>query len=165
MTAFRTVTAFNQEVQQDLIHYQPLATPTASPAVEILHMVDMATRFSVTCVLASRSEQDLCTAISISWIAVFGVPSTLVSDEESGLHGAYTADFAERNGFQLRFKAPRQEAAVAERHNQMLRDQLHRTESQMILEGKTAPFAQTLALVTHVKNAVTTIAGHSPHNA
>eukprot|EP00971_Amphidinium_carterae_P285034 5658323-Amphidinium_carterae.1 len=66
----------------------------------------MATRFSVTHVLASRSEQDLCSAISVAWIAVFGAPATMVSDEESGLHGSYTADFAERNGFQLRFKAP-----------------------------------------------------------
>eukprot|EP00971_Amphidinium_carterae_P269446 5345239-Amphidinium_carterae.1 len=38
IAAFRTITAFNQEVQQDLLHYQPLATPTASAAVEVLHM-------------------------------------------------------------------------------------------------------------------------------
>eukprot|EP00971_Amphidinium_carterae_P349761 6491208-Amphidinium_carterae.2 len=165
IAAHRPVAKFNEEVQQDLIHYQPLATPTPSPAVTILHMIDVATRFSVTALLPSRSEQDLCSTIAVAWIAVFGTPQTLVSDEESGLHGAYAADFAERNGLQLRFKAPRQEAAIAERHNQGLREQLHRTETQMQAEGKVAEFKQTLALVTHIKNAVTTIAGYSPFTA
>eukprot|EP00971_Amphidinium_carterae_P301752 5995033-Amphidinium_carterae.1 len=35
----------------------------------------------------------------------------------------------------------------------------------MVLEGKSADFKQTLALVTHIKNAITTIAGYSPFTA
>ena len=54
---------------------------------------------------------------------------------------------------------------MVERHNELLRKGLHLTETQMINEGLTAPFAQVLAITTFAKNALTVINESTPYQA
>eukprot|EP00971_Amphidinium_carterae_P057731 1141872-Amphidinium_carterae.1 len=58
-------------------------------------------------------------------------------------------------GTHLRFKAPRQHAAVAERHNALLRDTLHRMESQCVLESRRPTMDIILSYAIHMKNLLT----------
>eukprot|EP00973_Karenia_brevis_P064428 8950705-Karenia_brevis.AAC.1 len=67
-------------------------------------------------------------AITSSWISVFGPMSTMTLDEETGMRGQRVSDWAATHNIQLQFKAPRQKAWIVERHNELLRCSLHTTE-------------------------------------
>ncbi len=91
--------------------------------------------------------------------------TSLVLDEETGMRGQATMDWASTNGINMRFKAPRQKAWIVERHNEILRQALHATESQLKSEGIKVPFEQVLAIVTFMHNALIVINGATPYNA
>ena len=90
---------------------------------------------------------------------------TLVLDEESGMRGRCAVDWAEANNIGLKYKAPRQKAWIVERHNELLRQGLHTTETQMIKEGIVMPFKVILATVTFAKNALTVVNDSTPYQA
>eukprot|EP00971_Amphidinium_carterae_P175764 3484085-Amphidinium_carterae.1 len=99
--------SFNEEVQLDLLFYHPICDPNIQgQQVAIMHIIDMTTRFAAARIAPSKSEEDLCQTISEAWITHHGPPRTIISDEETSLHGKVTADFAERHGADLVFKAP-----------------------------------------------------------
>ena len=91
--------------------------------------------------------------------------TTLTLDEEGGLRGQCAFDWANAHGINLRFKAPRQKAWIVERHNEIIRQALHRTEDQLVKEGVTVPFEQALHTVTFMKNSLTVINGSTPYQA
>eukprot|EP00971_Amphidinium_carterae_P107671 2131956-Amphidinium_carterae.5 len=94
-----TVTNFNQEIQIDLLTYHSIIDEKASH--NILHMIDVATRYAQAVVVQSKAEKDLCETISTHWIMVFGSPTLLTVDGEKGLHSLFTADWAEINGVNM----------------------------------------------------------------
>ena len=153
------------------MYYRPIAAEpnigTSSGAqVLLLHVIDVATRFALAKVVDSRNERDLCKGFEEVWIGLFGPPQYLVMDEETGVHSSrYTADWAECLQIQLKFKAPRQEAWIIERHNELLRQQLHRMETQLQTEGRTVRFGQTLNQALFAKNSLLTYNGHTPYQA
>eukprot|EP00971_Amphidinium_carterae_P018911 372341-Amphidinium_carterae.1 len=162
-TSFSTVYSFKEELQMDYLFYcSQLETEKQKV---ILHIIDVATRYTQAILLPDRSEQALRTALSRSWIAVFGVPRCIVVDEECSAHSSGTAEWAEYVGTQLAFKAPRQEAWIIERHNALLRDTLHRMESQCLHEGRHPPFEDVLCLAISAKNSLTSYQGYSPQQA
>eukprot|EP00971_Amphidinium_carterae_P351093 6491908-Amphidinium_carterae.1 len=166
--AHRVVPTFNMEVQADLLYYRPIAADLAQADEQftILHAIDVASRFSMAQICPTRSERDLCSCFDSMWIAYFGPPNYLIIDEETGFHASrYAADWAQRQHMQLKFKAPRQEAAIIERHNQILRQQLHVIETQLQQEGQMVPLQQTLSQALFAKNSLTTHQGLSPYNA
>eukprot|EP00971_Amphidinium_carterae_P325068 6455158-Amphidinium_carterae.1 len=156
-------TNFNQEIQIDLMIYHSILENGTSH--NILHIIDVATRYAQAVVLASKAERDLCEAISIHWIMIFGSPTLLTVDGEKGLHSLFTADWAEINGVNMRYKAPHQHAWIIERHNQTLRESLHCMESQCEAEGRHPAFPMMVSLAVHMKNVLTTHSGYSPQQA
>ena len=90
---------------------------------------------------------------------------TLVMDEESGMRGQCTMDWAAASGINLKFKAPRQKAWIVERHNEIIRRCLQTTEAQLIKEGISIPFEQVLSTVFFVHNSLTVINGSTPYQA
>ena len=48
----------------------------------ILHMIDHATRFSAASVVKSKKKEEVADAFIKHWIAIFGVPVTILSDNE-----------------------------------------------------------------------------------
>ena len=52
-------------------------------------------------------------------------------DQETAMTGRAAMDWAVQNSVSLRFKAPRQKVWLVERHNEIIRQALHRTEEQM----------------------------------
>ena len=134
VTAYRMCEAFNEEVQFDILYYHSTNDPLDAQIL-IMHLVDWCIRWSATGVVKSREENDLCTGISRVWIAIHGAMGTLVTDQETGLHGQTASDWAEANDIALKYKAPHQHAQIVERHNEVLRDALHKTEHQLAREG------------------------------
>lgn len=49
------------------------------------------------------------------------------------------------------FKAPRQKAWIVECHNEIIRQGVHRSESQMLKEGINVSFEAVLGMVTFMK--------------
>eukprot|EP00971_Amphidinium_carterae_P146129 2896397-Amphidinium_carterae.1 len=131
----------------------------------ILHVIDVATRYTQAILLPDKSEQALRSGLSRSWIAVFGTPKCIVVDEETSAHSMGSAEWAEYVGTQLAFKAPRQEAWIIERHNALLRETLHRMESQCNSEGRHPPFEDVLSLAISSKNSLTSYQGFTPQQA
>eukprot|EP00971_Amphidinium_carterae_P338356 6475627-Amphidinium_carterae.1 len=161
MTTTRTITDFNNLIQMDVMYY----SPQQQDQLMIVHFIDAATRYSQAAVLSSRTEQCLCSAISDKWISIFGCPRVIESDSETGLVGQYAANFAEAAGFEWMHRPPRAKAAIVERHHEILRQSLHKTELQMQQEHRELEFNQVLALVIAAKNNLTMIAGVTPHQA
>ena len=89
----------------------------------------------------------------------------LVLDQETGLRSDLAIQWAQKWGFHLTYKAPRQKAWIVERHNEIIRASLHSTEDQLLKEGINVPFEYALAMVTFMKNALTNINGATPHQA
>eukprot|EP00971_Amphidinium_carterae_P017164 338706-Amphidinium_carterae.1 len=67
---------------------------------------------------------------------IHGAPQALVVDSETAMSSQYTAEWAEYQNIQLHVKPPHAEAWIIERHNGLLRAALHRTEAQVIDEGR-----------------------------
>ena len=91
IASFRLSSAFNEEVQFDLLLYQSLLQPDRG-MLTISHLVCACIRWDATCVCLSKEREALLTAISVSWIAHFGQMETLVLDKETGIRGRGVAD-------------------------------------------------------------------------
>eukprot|EP00971_Amphidinium_carterae_P096853 1917235-Amphidinium_carterae.1 len=162
--AFRSVDRHNQELQMDLMFYNSSVEPAAEQKV-ILHMIDVATRYSRACTLTSKGDREICSSISSHWIMIHGAPQSLVVDSETAMSSQYTAEWAEFQNIQLHVKPPHAEAWIIERHNGLLRAALHKAESQVIDEGRKISFEDVLAMTIYMKNAMTTYGDHSPYEA
>ena len=163
--SYRLILEFNEEVQFDLMFYRSLIQ-TERGQLTIVHLVDACVKFSGTRVVKSKEEIELTKAISETWVWMFGPMSVLVLDEETGMRGQHAFDWALANRIELKFKAPNQKAWIAERGNELIRQALHKTESQMLKEDlRQSQFESTLAIVTFMKNALTVINKSTPYNA
>ena len=89
----------------------------------------------------------------------------LTLDQESSMRGKGVDDWAIANGITLHYKAPRQKAWLVERHNEILRQSLHRVESQILKESLVCSFKCVLAIVTFMHNSLIVIHDSSPYNA
>ena len=74
-TSAHLSTTFNEIVQVDILFYQESM---------ILHMIDETTRWTAASILNSRSAHDICSTLTNSWFRLFGPPTCIVSDSESG---------------------------------------------------------------------------------
>jgi len=72
-------------------------------------------------------------------------------------------DWAAAHGINLRFKAPRQQAWIVERHNETLRRMIHWTEAQIKSEGIWILFEQIVAICTFVHKSMVVIDGSTPY--
>ena len=155
---------FNEEAQFDLLFYTSLMEPSRGQ-LSLLHLVDMCIRWDVCVVVPRKTEIALLSAITQHWVSIFGPMRVLTLDGETAMRTRTAADWADVHHIELNFKAPHQKAWVVERHNELVRDALHKTESQLIKEGITIPFEQVLAIVVFVKNAITVVGNATPYQA
>ena len=125
ITSTRLPERFNQEVETDLVFVGTYV---------ILHTIDRCTRWSVAIAIPDRSTQSLLNGIRDGWTNKYGSPNELISDQEGGLN-EYAAAVLEDLGIKLHLKAKQQHAAVAERHNDLLRRQIYLMDAQAIADG------------------------------
>ena len=81
-----------------------------------------------------KKEKTLLNGIGTIWIQIYGPPKVLTLDQERGMRGTDVDHWAIYNQITMNYKAPRQKAWLVERHNEILRVGLHRTETQILKE-------------------------------
>lgn len=157
-------TSFHEEVQFDLLFYESILEPSLGRR-PILHLIDACLRWSATKLLKDKHEKTLCDGISQIWISIFGPMGLLIMDGESCLKSKGASDWATASEVHLKFKAPRQKAWLVERHNEILRQALHRVESQIKEESLCCTFEICLATVTFMHNSLIVIGKSTPYQA
>ena len=65
----------------------------------------------------------------------------------------------------LQLKAKQQHTAVVERHNELLRRQIHLMDAQATADGRRVSFKQVLSEATLAKNMLLQYGGYSPYEA
>lgn len=156
-------TEFNHNVQFDLMFYTSLIEPDGGNR-PIIHLIDACLRWSATKDSGGKSDEVLPDGISTTWIAVYGPMSVLTLDQESSLRGKAADDWAIQNQATLYYNAPRLKAWLVERHNEILRQGLHRAEQQILKESLVTSFKIVLALAAFMHNALIVIHKHTPYN-
>ena len=140
-----------------------LLEPTKG-ARPIIHLIDTCLRWSATQDSGGKTESILLEGISAIWISIHGPMKVLTLDQESSMRGKGVDDWAIANGITLHYKAPRQKAWLVERHNEILRQSLHRVETQMMKESLVCTFKTVLAIVTFMHNSLIGSQDSTPHN-
>jgi hypothetical protein len=155
MTSTRLPEKFNLEVEIDLLF---VGTHV------VLHMVDRCIRWTVAVELANRTTDEILSGIREGWVSRFGAPTVLISDQEGGLN-EYAGAILEQLGIKLELKAKGQHAPMVERHNELLRRQLHLIDSQATSDGLRVSFPQILQEAVFAKNVLLQYGGFSPFEA
>ena len=88
-----------------------------------------------------------------------------MSDHEGGLTSDEGAAWAEKWNINLRLTAKGSHAWLIERHHQVLRDVLHKIETQALTESLSIDRETLLSEGLHVKNIMTSVGGHTAHEA
>merc|ERR1711884_537346 len=94
-----------------------------------------------------------------------GQPSLMIWVGERAMVSNEASQWASRNQLQLVQRAKHKKAWVAERHNEILRHALHKTQTQLAAEGISIKFSFVLADATYAKNALLTIGEGTPYIA
>ena len=156
VTSTRLSTQFNESVQVDLLfvkHYT------------ILHMIDSCIRWSAAQVIPSREFDAIMTGMELIWFRQYGFPQELVSDREGALDTDAAAGELEKRHVKLTLRARYQHAGIVERHNELLRRQIHYIDAQATADGVRTDFPGILAEALFAKNALFTCGGFSPYEA
>ena len=131
----------------------------------MLHLVDRCIRFSSGVKLPDRTHESIIDGLHTAWFKVFGNTTLLISDQEGGLAIEYVGQHLECIGVSLKLRARDQHASMIERHNELLRRQVHLCDSQATTEGLRVSFEQVLSEALYAKNILLTYGGHSPYEA
>ena len=113
--------------------------------------------------IPNKEEETLTTALAELWVQVHGPMKELFIDGETGIVASDLSNtYLRRQSIQLRVRAKDQHARFIERRGALLRDQIHRTESQLEVEGLKVPFPQVLAEAVFCGNALLSIRDSTP---
>eukprot|EP00971_Amphidinium_carterae_P331793 6465576-Amphidinium_carterae.1 len=155
-TSIRLSTRFNESVQLDVLYWTDYM---------ILHLMDECTKWCVAEMIGSTDDQELITSITLKWFQPFGAPSNMIVDGEKGLASDTALHWLSSWGVERIPRAPNQHAHLIERHHQILRDLLHKVQSQHDEEGLVSAPQLLLAECVLAKNTMLSIAGESPYHA
>ena len=144
---------FNEIVQCDLLLYNEHS---------ILHVLDSAIRFHLGTVVPDKEGTTLLQALKTLCFQPFGAPREIVVDGETGLGTEEIGRALDRWGCTRRLKARVQHAQLVERRGEILRQQLHHTETQLRVEGLEITFECVLAEALLAGRVTLTISGSSP---
>ena len=127
---------FNKQVECDLLFIHKYT---------IFHMLDRCTRWHAGNLIPNKLEKTLTHAIQTCWVGIHGPMKELILDGESGIAiSELTNTYLRRQTIELRSRAKDQHARDVERRGALLRDTIHRIESQLEAEGIVIPFEHIL---------------------
>ena len=149
-------TRFNQTLQMDLLFIKDKI---------VLHVLDVCTRFTMAEEVANRNTDELLSTLQKTWFKMFGPPRVIVIDQEGGLSGPEAAAWFEARDVTLELRAKNQHADMAERHNEVLRRQIHLLDTNATKEGLRVSFGALLAEAVFAKNILFNMGGASPYEA
>ena len=144
---------FNDVISMDLKHINGITFP---------HIIDHATRFSTASVFKSKLQEEIADIFIKHWIAIFGAPGMLISDNASEFNNSLFANMAEM--FNINIKPTAAESpwsnGMVEWHNAILA----KTVEKLILEhNHNYPIDFIIAWAVNVKNSLHNCHGYSPN--
>ena len=131
----------------------------------IFHMIDRATRWHAAEEIANKTEETLLEYVYKVWIKVWGPPTNLHVDGESGLNTDAVKANLKRQGTQVHTRAPQQHARFIERRGAILRASMHITEEQCKRESVAVTFTQLLSTSVFAGNALVSVGDATPYQA
>ena len=163
-TTVRLSIRFNQAVQADLMFYADESGDSVSDYI-ILHLVDECIRWTVAVVVSDKETQTILEATTAHWIQQFEAPELLIWDGEGGMRSEEAKVWATRWNIELAIRPKDKKAWIAERHHEILRTQLHKTQSQLAADNIRVPFTMMLAEAVLAKNALLSTGQGTPYQS
>ena len=156
----RMVVGFNVEVEGDLMFVKH-----AGDQHIVLVLTDRGVRWTSTALVSDRRTSTLLDAFDTVWVAIFGPPQVLLFDGEAGLNDDESTTYFQLRGITKRTAAPRQHTRIVDRKIAILRDTLHKLNTQLSEDGLHVPMRRLLCESTFALNSLTSVNGCSPYSA
>ena len=115
--------------------------------------------------MPDKTPTSIIEAIATTWIRQHGPMRVLIADGESGLASEETAQWLDRVSVEFKTKAPGEHATMVERHHELLRRIILRTEAQFKEEAISAPFSVIMPECALAKSTLTIVAELTPYRA
>ena len=149
---------FNSQVEADLMFYKKYI---------ILNLVDRCTRWHASRVIESKDMSTLINAIDEMWCSHHGPMTELIIDGERALAiGWESGIYFHNKSIKVIIRAPGQHARIVERRQALLRDSLHKIDTNLEkLKITDIPIQHRLSESTFAGNALVAINGCTPYNA
>ena len=125
----------------------------------ILHIIDLATRYSNAVVIADKRKETVVEAIIRNWVNIFGVPDRVLSDNGGEFNNRDFLDMAENLNTEVMTTAAESpwSNGVCERHNGVIGNMVKKTMDESHCDIRTA-----LAWAINAKNCLHNVYGFSP---
>ena len=158
-SAMPTVEHFNQQVQADVFWIKP----DDHPKMPVLSIVDAATKYQSATLIPNEQSQALITAFERSWLAHFGPPECLVTDEGRGWLSEPMSEWTDSHSIrhQIAPGEAHERLALVERRHAVLRKSIEIYMQDRQLTGSEG-VRQALAYVVPQLNSQPTVSGYSP---
>ena len=151
-------TKFNEQVEADLLFYKKHV---------ILHLICRCIRWHAARVVPDKSMESLIQAIDEMWVSHHGPMKEFIIDGETAIaKGWETRDYFKRKGIKEVIRATGMHARFIERRGALLRDALHKMDTQLAEEGIVdIPISQLLSEAVFAGNALISVNDTTPYNA
>ena len=157
--AMPTVEHFNEQVQADVFWIKP----DDHPKMPILSIVDSATKYQSATLVPNEQSHALITGLERAWVAHFGPPECLISDEGRGWLSEPMTEWTDSQAIkhQVAPGEAHERLAIVERRHAVLRKSLEIYMHDLQLTGPEG-VRQALAYVIRQLNSQPTVSGYSP---
>ena len=154
VVAFPLAKIFNDTVAMDLKQY------SYSPNIWILHIIDHATRYSVSCVIKTKRKEEIVKQLFKHWVSVFGYAKRFLVDNGVEFNNSEFITFCENLNIKVCTTAAESpwSNGLVERHNAIL----GLTVSK-VMEDTTCDIEIALAWAICAKNTIKNVCGFSPN--
>ncbi|XP_057305251.1 uncharacterized protein LOC130642182 [Hydractinia symbiolongicarpus] len=144
---------FNQVICMDLKVYE-------HNKQHILHIIDAATRYSAGCLIKSKHKDVIVSRVFRFWIAYFGSPSTILTDNGGEFSNEVLQEMNEKLNIETKTTAGESPFSngIVERHNKILAETMFKTIEDTKCEPDVA-----LAWALSAKNSLQNHGGYSPN--
>ena len=127
----------------------------------IIHIIDHATRFSAAAVIKSKRKEDIVDSLFKHWIAIFGPPRTILSDNGGEFNNNVFRELGEQfNIIKTTAAESPWSNGIVERHNAVLGKMINKL---LLDESVKYSFDVVVAWVVSAKTASKSCYGYSPN--
>ena len=126
----------------------------------ILHMIDMATRYSSAGIVKNKDKTTVVKAIFVKWISIFGTPNKFMADNGGEFANSEYVDLCENINIETQFSAAESPFSngMVERHHIVLAQTVLKTKEDMNCSWEVA-----LAWGLNAKNSLQMFGGYSSY--
>ena len=151
-------TKFNEHVEADLLFYKKYI---------IMHLICRCIRWHAGRIVSDKSMESLIQAIDEMWVSIHGPMKEFIIDGETAIaKGWESREYFKRKGIKEIIRAPGMHARFIERRGALLRDTLHKIDTQLQEEGiPDIPIQQILSEAIFAGNALISVNSTTPYNA